>query len=322
MGHRRRRNRHVKEVKMTMLHRCPPRASSRPLRPLTFCRHGLPLLALLVAGSWNASAAADPFAPPPVMLANVHHAEDTIDFADYWVSEKLDGVRAYWDGDKLLTRGGNRIAAPAWFTAGWPTTPLDGELWAGRGRFEHASATTRRDLPDDRAWREMRYMVFDLPAHGGTFDDRLAALGPLVRKTASPWMQPVAQFKLAGADALHAKLKEIVALGGEGLMLHRGRSRYRAERNDDLLKFKPYEDAEAKVVGHLPGNGKYEGLLGALLVQRPDGLQFRLGSGFTDEQRRVPPPVGSWVTYAYNGTTEAGVPRFARFVRVRDDMGR
>lgn len=71
------------------------------------------------------------FAPPPVMLANIYRADTKL--ADYWVSEKLDGVRGYWDGEKMLTRGGERIAAPDWFTAGLPKIPMDGELWVGRG---------------------------------------------------------------------------------------------------------------------------------------------------------------------------------------------
>lgn len=103
-------------------------------------------------------------------------------------------------------------------------------------------------------------------------------------------------------------------------MLHRGDAPYAARRSDDLLKLKPYEDAEARVLAHLPGRGKYAGLLGALLVERPDGLQFRLGGGFPDARRRKPPPVGSWVTCRYNGLTEDGVPRFARFLRVRDEL--
>ena len=102
-------------------------------------------------------------------------------------------------------------------------------------------------------------------------------------------------------------------------MLHRADSRYRAERTDDLLKLKPHQDAEARVIAHLPGNGKYENMLGALQVQRPDGLQFRVGTGFTDEQRRHPPPVGTWITYTYHGLTAKGMPRFARFLRVHED---
>jgi DNA ligase 1 len=91
---------------------------------------------------------------PPLMLANVYRGQ--VALADYWVSEKLDGMRGYWDGEKLLTRGGESIAAPEWFTAGWPKTPLDGELWMGRGQFSRTVSTVRQKVPSDAAWREVR----------------------------------------------------------------------------------------------------------------------------------------------------------------------
>lgn len=253
----------------------------------------------------------------PVMLANVYRAGIPLD--DYWVSEKYDGVRAYWDGRRLLTRGGEPIVAPAWFTAGWPAQPLDGELWAGRGRFAEVVSTARRQTPQDEAWRAMRFMVFDLPGDERIFDARLPALRALVTGIDLPWVQAVPQFKVANHVALQARLDSIVAQGGEGLMLHRGGSLYRAERNDDLLKFKPYEDDEATVIGHTPGKGKYSGLVGALLVERADGVRFRLGSGLSDEQRRAPPPPGTVVTYRYRGVNASGIPRFAVFLRVRQE---
>ena len=253
----------------------------------------------------------------PVMLANVYHPG--IALGDYWVSEKYDGVRGYWDGETLRARSGAVIEAPAWFTAHWPKTPMDGELWAGRGQFERASATIRQLTPDDEAWRSIRYMVFDLPAHAGTFDRRIPDLQQLVAQIDHPWVQAVSQFKVADETELKHKLDEVVRGGGEGLVLHRGASLYRAGRSDDLLKFKPFDDAEARVVDYVPGKGKYAGMMGSLLVEATDGTRFRIGTGFTDEQRRNPPPVGSLVTYRYQGTTSGGKPRFARFMRVRDE---
>jgi DNA ligase-1 len=254
---------------------------------------------------------------PPVMLANAYHAAADIELADYWGSEKFDGVHAYWDGSRLLTRAGNAIRAPAWFTAHWPRVALDGELWAGRGRFEHASATVRRESPDDAAWRQMCFMVFDLPARAGSFVQRLAELDSLRHEISSPWMQVVTHFQVRDHETLQARLRGLVAQGGEGLMLRRGGAPYRSDRSDDLLKHKLHEDDEARVIAHLPGNGKYQGMMGAVLVQRADGVRFRIGTGFTDEQRADPPPLGSWVTYAYNGLTSSGIPRFARFIRIR-----
>ena len=276
-----------------------------------FRRHCLAWLAFAALPAQAADA-------PALLLANVYRPGMRL--ADYWVSEKYDGVRGYWDGHTLRTRGGETVAAPAWFTAGWPNTPMDGELWAGRGRFSHAQSTVRQQQPDDAAWREMRFMVFDLPAHGGTFDQRLPALNKLVESLDQPWVQAVPQQRVASDAALQKLLLRTVRAGGEGLMLHRGASMYRAGRSDDLIKVKTHEDTEAKVVAHLPGQGRHAGRLGALVVEMPSGQRFRLGAGLTDAERDHPPPVGSWVTYRFRGTHDSGVPRFASFVRVRDDM--
>jgi DNA ligase-1 len=257
-----------------------------------------------------------PAAPPPLLLAN-DYDDVAVDVSRYWVSEKYDGVRAYWDGKQLVTRAGNTIHAPEWFTRGWPSEPLDGELWAGRGQFEQVTSTVRDLEPDDSAWRHIRFMVFDLPAHGGAFSSRLETLRSLLAPLQIEWLREVRQSRVADDAALHLELERVAAAGGEGLMLHKDDSLYRAERGEDLLKLKPYQDAEALVVAHLPGQGKYAGMLGALLVRNADGLQFRIGTGFTDEQRRHPPPVGSRISYSYHALTARGIPRFARFLRVR-----
>ena len=273
---------------------------------------------LLALGAWVLGPAhAGEGSVPALMLAKVWRSG--MPLGGYWVSEKYDGVRGYWDGAQLLTRGGRCIAAPAWFTAGWPAQPLDGELWAGCGRFEAAQSAVGRHVPDDEAWRGMRYMVFDLPAHPGPFDERLAALNALIGALGLPWVQAVPQDKVADAASLLALLKKTVKAGGEGLMLHRGASLYRGERNDDLLKLKPYDDAEAVVVGHVPGKGKHAGRLGALEVMTPGGVRFRLGTGLSDAVRRDPPPVDSTVTYRYVGLNASGVPRFTSFLRVRTE---
>ena len=255
-------------------------------------------------------------APPrATMLASSHR--DGIAVREYWVSEKLDGVRGQWDGAHLWTRGGHRIHSPAWFTRGWPATPMDGELWIGRGQFERTSAIVRTGQPDDAAWRDMRFMVFDLPAHPGPFEARLVALRRNTGAAGVRWLQAVPQVRVDDARALERRLDEVEARGGEGLMLHHRGSIYRNGRSEWLLKYKRHDDAEARVVAHLPGKGKYEGLTGSLLVERPDGVRFRLGSGLSDVQRADPPPIGAWVTYRYDGLTSKGVPRFARFLRVR-----
>ncbi len=257
-----------------------------------------------------------------LMLANVYHPG--VALGDYWVSEKYDGVRGYWDGQKLFTRGGQLVNAPDWFTAGWPKTPLDGELWAGHGQFPKAVSTVRQQTPDDAAWRGMRFMVFDLPAQGGPFTERIPTLVKVIGRINKPWVQVVQQFKVDSHPALLTLLDKMVQDGGEGLMLHRGASLYKGVRSDDLLKVKTHEDSEAQVIGHVPGKGKYAGMLGALLVEIPatetaPALRFKLGTGFTDAQRQNPPAIGARVTYRFRGLNDSGIPRFASFVRVRED---
>lgn len=275
--------------------------------------------AVCLALAWPALATASgtATAAPAVMLAKVYRPG--IALQAYWLSEKYDGLRAVWDGRQLRSRGGETIAAPAWFTAQWPVEPLDGELWAGRGRFEETLSTVRRQTPDDEAWRRVRYMVFDMPAHPGTFTERIAAYHAQVQRIGQPWVQAVPQERVASHDELMVRLDRVVREGGEGLMLHRGDAPHRALRSDDLLKVKTHEDAEAQVIGHVPGKGRHVGRLGALLVRTPEGLRFKLGAGLSDAQRDDPPAIGSWVTYRFRGLHESGVPRFASFMRVRPD---
>ncbi len=271
-------------------------------------------LALLIA---PAAAGSQPPETPALLLAGVYR--EGIDLTRYWVSEKLDGVRARWDGAALYSRRGNRFNAPPWFVDGFPPVPLDGELWLGRGTFETLSGIVRRTSPAGDAWRGIRFMVFDLPADSADFNGRLRRLREMFTRIASPHIALIEQFRVADHIELMAALERVVSAGGEGLMLHKGSARYRAGRTNDLLKVKRYEDAEAVVVAHLPGRGRYAGMLGSLLVETPDGRRFRLGSGFSNEERRRPPPVGATVTYKYYGLTRNGIPRFASFLRLRLD---
>jgi DNA ligase 1 len=280
-------------------------------------REWLGWLGFMVTGSPVPAGAGE---TPALMLANVYRPG--VRLSDYWLSEKYDGLRALWNGQRLLTRGGEAIVAPDWFTAGWPAEPMDGELWIGRGRFEETLSTVRRQTPMDDAWRRVSFMVFDVPAHPGRFTDRIQACHALVQQLNQAWVRAVPQERVTSHAELMARLDRVVKGGGEGLMLHRGDSFYRAERNDDLLKVKTHEDAEARVLQHLPGQGRHAGRMGALLVETREGVRFRLGSGFTDAQREHPPALGDWVTFRFRGVNESGVPRFARFVRVRPDAPR
>lgn len=254
---------------------------------------------------------------PPLQLAKVYQAG--MDLQGYWVSEKLDGVRAYWDGQQLLSRGGNVIAAPDWFLRDFPDQPLDGELWMGRGRFAQVSAAVRRLQPKAEEWRQIRFMMFDLPASGVPFSERVARMRELVGKTSSYHLAMVEQRPATDHGALLARLDRVLAANGEGLMLHHGDSFYKAGRTAALLKVKTWQDAEARVVDYSEGKGKYQGQVGALVVETGDGRRFKLGSGLSDAERADPPPLGSTVTYKFYGLTSTGLPRFASFLRIRND---
>ena len=252
----------------------------------------------------------------PLLLAETEQGQSDVSL--FLVSEKLDGVRAYWDGKALRTRNGNAINTPRWFTEGFPSRALDGELWIGRGEFDALSGEVRRQLPDETEWRKIRYLVFELPNAAGTFRERNELLKREVQGANLPWLQVVEQWQITDRKALDLKLAEVLKLGGEGLMLHRADANYTTGRSDVLLKMKLWHDAEAEVIGHQPGKGKYAGMLGALRVRTTDGVEFMLGTGFNETERRNPPPIGSMVTYRYRDVTKRGVPRFASFYRVRD----
>jgi DNA ligase-1 len=254
---------------------------------------------------------------PEVLLAHVY--QSGLDVTQYLVSEKYDGVRAIWDGKVLRTRAGNVIAAPEWFTKDLTKMPLDGELWLARAKFDALSGAVRKDVPIDEEWRGISYLVFELPNAEGTFEARAKRIVEIVQKANIPHLKAVAQFRVRNEAELKARLKKVVANGGEGLMLHRADALYVTGRSDALLKLKLLFDAEATVVAHTAGRGKHKGKLGALVVETPEGIRFKLGTGFSDAQREQPPKIGSIVTYTYRDKTPKGKPKFTSFLRERKE---
>jgi len=271
----------------------------------------LPMLPLPAVAATDSKA-------PAVLLAN--ELGPNIDPAKYLVSEKYDGVRAIWDGSKLRFRSGRTVSAPAWFITKLPPQPLDGELWLGRGRFEELSGIVRKTDPQDDEWGRIKYMIFELPGASGSFAERAQRIREIVAQAQSPQLIAVEQFRVANRAALKRKLDEVVGAGGEGLMLHLADALYITGRSDVLLKLKPLQDTEAVVIGHVPGKGKFAGMLGALRVQAPNGKQFLIGTGFSDDVRKNPPAVGKTVTYTYRGLTNTGLPRFPSYWRIREDF--
>lgn len=238
----------------------------------------------------------------------------------YWLSEKYDGVRAYWDGRQLWTRQGNKIHAPLWFTKDFPKQALDGELWISRGQFERTSGIVRTRKPKDADWQRLKFMVFDLPDSKLPFESRQKQLHQTIRLTAIDWLRIVEQKRVNSLSQLDFEFQTIVDAGGEGVMLNAPGELYKSGRDEHLVKLKPFHDDEAIVLEHIEGKGKYLGMLGAILVKNRAGKTFRIGSGFKDAQRQAPPAIGTIISYRYSGFTNSGKPRFAVYLRQRTDM--
>jgi DNA ligase-1 len=253
---------------------------------------------------------------PRLLLANVWNP--SIDPTGWWMSEKYDGLRGYWDGRKLWSRNGNPIHAPDYFLAELPRDiALDGELWIGHGKFEETVSIVRSETPDDR-WKDVRFMVFDAPQAPGNFEQRMQFLRATFPET-NCFVRVVVQERCQSAAQLLAERDRVLRLSGEGLMLRLPASAYEPGRSPTLLKVKPYDDAEATVIAHEPGKGKFAGKLGSLRVRTDDGREFSIGSGLTDAERESPPPVGTVVTYRFRGLTAKRIPRFPSYFRVRRD---
>jgi DNA ligase 1 len=237
------------------------------------------------------------------------------DPSGWWLSEKLDGVRAYWDGSRFLSRLGNLFYAPAWFVAGLPNTPLDGELWLGRKQFQRTVSIVRRQDQSD-LWKELKYVVFDAPALAKGFEARLEFVKECLQKR-PVYAEPHHHFICQGFDHLRSELARLEALGAEGLMLRRPESRYESGRSQTLQKVKTFFDGEARIVAHQDGSGRHKGRLGALLVEMPNGTKFAVGTGLSDALREHPPAVGTLITFRYQELSDRGVPRFPSYVGVR-----
>jgi DNA ligase 1 len=251
---------------------------------------------------------------PPILLAETW--DTARDLSGWWMSEKLDGVRAYWDGKQFISRQGNLYHAPEWFVAGLPAVPLDGELWLGRRAFQRTVGIVRRQDKTD-LWKEVKYLIFDAPAINELFERRLEFLADTMRSQTLTYAALHPHELCKNVNHLREELQRIEALGGEGLMLRQPGSHYEVGRSATLMKVKTFKDAEATVVGHQGGTGKHKGRLGALQVRLADGTEFSVGTGFTDRQREAPPAIGSLITFRYQELSDGGVPRFPSFVGIR-----
>ncbi|MEJ7598368.1 MAG: DNA ligase [Kofleriaceae bacterium] len=261
------------------------------------------------SGAGGRTAAAKKETAPPVLLA--HKWELDHDPKGWWMSEKLDGVRAYWDGEAFVSRLGNRFFAPDWFVEDLPADTLDGELWVGRKMFSKTISIVRSGAAGVE-WKNVSYVVFDAPNAKGGFEDRMAHAEKVLKRSGAPHARHLEHVACDGFDHLREELARVEALGGEGLMLRRPGSKYEIGRSQSLLKVKTFHDAEARVIGHAPGTGKHKGRLGALVCELPSGVKFNVGTGFSDAEREAPPQLGAVVTFRYQELTDDGVPASRR----------
>jgi DNA ligase 1 len=250
---------------------------------------------------------------PPVLLAESWDNSQNLE--GWWISEKLDGVRAYWDGKQFLSRQGNLYHAPDWFIEGLPDHPLDGELWIDRKAFQRTVGIVRRQDKSDH-WKEVQFLVFDVPHLAEPFELRVEKLKKELPRWKLNHVNLVEQSPCQGFEHLREELSRIESLGGEGLMLRQPGSQYVAGRSSTLLKVKTFHDAEAVVIAHEAGKGKHKGRLGAVVAQLPNGKTFSVGTGFTDKERENPPGLGATITFRYQELSDGGIPRFPSFVRV------
>ena len=237
---------------------------------------------------------------------------------NWYMSEKLDGIRGYWDGKRFHTRNGNRIFAPKWFTVNFPPFELDGELWSGRNNFEFIQSTVL-DKKASESWKKITYHIFEVPNAEGDFSTRLQKARAWFEHHENSKVKIITQVKCQGREHLQQFLNEIESKGGEGVIIKNPRTGYHTGRSHQVLKVKNFGDMEGTVIKVNPGKGRLKNLMGSLTVRLENGLIFKLGSGFTDVVRKNPPMPGSIVTFKHYSFTKNGKPKFASYLRVRKD---
>ena len=250
---------------------------------------------------------------PNLLLLKSYNSD--VNVTNWLMSEKLDGVRGYWTGEKLLSRSGKTFSVPDWFVKNFPPFEIDGELWTKRGDFEHISSIVNQQKPHD-GWKEIRYNIFEVPHQKGGLLERLSVLEKWLAKHHSKFIKIIPQKVCKGQEDLKLELKRVEQLGAEGLVVRNPKALYIDKRTSEALKVKSFQDDECVVSGYTKGHGKFKGLVGALICEW-HGKVLKIGSGLSDEDRRNPPALDSNVTFKYNGLTRYGNPKFPVFLRVR-----
>jgi len=241
-----------------------------------------------------------------------------------WVmSEKYDGVRAYWDGDHLISRGGKVFSPPKSFTQGFPPFALDGELWSERGSLEEivSIVNTKNDSvhKTKKRWGSLNYMVFELPHQEGDLFQRMKVLDGYLKVHTHTSIRPVQQYVIGAKEEVEDFYKSLIEDGAEGIVIRNPHLDYYIGRTNKSLKHKPYMDAECKLVSVIKGKGKFKESMGSILCDF-NGKLIKIGSGFTDKERQMRFKTGSLVRFKYYGLTALGNPRYPVYINIRNKM--
>ena len=238
--------------------------------------------------------------------------DNSFEIKNWLMSEKLDGIRAYWDGKNLLSKNGNIIYAPLWFTKDFPNFELDGELWTKRNDFENIQSIVLDKTPSTN-WSEITYNIFEVPNTKGNFTNRLKKIKNWQEKNSNKYIKIIKQIKCKDKEHLNTYLNKLINKKAEGIMIKNPKLEYFTGRSNHILKVKKFKDMEAKVIGINYKNKKFK----SLVLKLDNGIIFNLGNGFTKQERLNHPKIADIVTFKYYNLTKFGKPKFASFLRIR-----
>jgi len=251
---------------------------------------------------------------PDIFLLKTY--EDSQDVVGWVMSEKFDGIRGFWTGEKLISRSGNEFNPPVWFTKDYPPFPIDGELWTKRSDFENISSIIRSQDSGDR-WHQVTHNIFEVPNQQGGLFDRLSILKSYLDLNPILHLKIIPQKMIDNKQQLQDFLQEVTANKGEGVVVRNPKTPYQTGRLSSALKLKKYFDTECIVLEILEGKGKYTGKMGSVLCQTHDNITLKVGSGFKDKDRENPPEIGSEITFKYYGFTKKGKHKYPVYLRTK-----
>ncbi|MEA2050604.1 MAG: DNA ligase [Campylobacterota bacterium] len=240
---------------------------------------------------------------------------DDQNISGWLMSEKLDGIRGYWDGKRFYTKNQKQLSVPKWFTKNFPPFALDGELWSKRDDFEFIQATVLDKIPSND-WIKITFNIFEVPNAKGDFPKRLQKAKEWFEKHPNRYINIIKQIACKDEQHLQNYLDKIVKLKGEGIIVKDPNQNYHTGRSPHILKVKKFQDMEGIIIGY--NYRKNSKIIKSLKLKLKNNIEFNLGGGLSDKQRINPPKIGTMVTFKYYGFTKYGKPKFASFLRVRE----